>query len=280
MRRFYCVLGDPVAHTRSPAIHTRAFGLLGIDAVYAPCRVVPSELDRAVTGLRALGCAGFNVTVPHKTAMLGLVDRLEPLASRCGAVNCVALDEGTATGHNTDAIGLLDALNEREVSIGDRAVVVGAGGSARAAAFVLAQISALKSVAIINRTLGAAQVLAHQARAGGARAEAITLGSDEAKRALQEASLVVHCTTVGLSDDSLPFDPALLARGASLVDLVYRLPGGATALVRAARGRGIRAVDGIDVLIHQAIASLQVWLSRPVGELAVLAPQLREAALS
>jgi shikimate dehydrogenase len=280
MRRFYCVLGDPVAHSRSPAIHARAFALLGIDAVYAPCRVTASDLARAVFGLRALGCAGFNVTVPHKTAMLGLLDGLEPLASRCGAVNCVALDEGRAIGHNTDAIGLLDALEEREVSIGERAVVVGAGGSARAAAFVLAQISALKSVAIVNRSLGAAQVLAQKAREAGARAEAFTLGSDEANRALREASLVVHCTTVGLSDDLLPFDPALLARGTALVDLVYRLPGGATALVRAARSQGIDAVDGIDVLVHQAIASLHVWLSRPMAGLSKLAPQLREAALS
>jgi len=277
MRRFYCVLGDPVAHSRSPAIHARAFALLGIDAVYAPCQVTASDLFAAVNGLRALGCAGFNVTVPHKTAMVRLVDTLEPLASRCGAVNCVALDEGTAIGHNTDAIGLLDALDERHVSIGDRAVVVGAGGSARAAAFVLAQISALNSIAIINRTLGSAQELARETRTAGARAEAFTLGSEEANRALEEASLVVQCTTVGLSDDSLPFDPALLGRGAALVDLVYRLPGGATALVRAARGRGIQAVDGIDVLVHQAIASLQIWLSRP---LAGLAPQLREAALS
>jgi shikimate dehydrogenase len=280
MRRFYCVLGDPVAHSRSPAIHARAFALLGIDAVYAPCRVTPLDLDRAVIGLRALGCAGFNVTVPHKTAILRLVDSLGPLARRCGAVNCVALDGATATGHNTDAIGLLDALDERKVSIGDRAVVVGAGGSARAATFVLAQISTLKSVSIVNRTVGGAQELASEARAAGAEAEAFALGSHEAMRALEQASLVVHCTTVGLSDDSLPFDPALLARSAGLVDLVYRLPGGATALVRAARARGIQAVDGIDVLVHQAIASLQIWLSGPQPQLSMLAPQLREAALS
>jgi shikimate dehydrogenase len=280
MRRFYCVLGDPIAHSRSPAIHARAFELLGVDAVYAPCRVTPLDLDRAVIGLRALGCAGFNVTVPHKTAIVPLLDRLEPLAQRCGAVNCVALDHGRATGHNTDTIGILDALDERKVSIGERAVIVGAGGSARAAAFVLAQISTLRSISIVNRTVVGAQELASEARAAGGPAEAFPLDSHEARRALEEASLVVHCTTVGLTDDSLPFDPALLRRGAALVDLVYRLPGGATALVRAARERGIQAVDGIDVLVHQAIASLQVWLSRPQPELARLAPQLREAALS
>jgi shikimate dehydrogenase len=282
MRRFYCVLGDPVAHSRSPAIHARAFELLGVDAVYAPCRVTAEELERAVLGLRALGCAGFNVTVPHKTPMLRLVDRLDPLAARIGAVNCVALSDGTAVGYNTDAMGLLDALQERDVLLGNRTVVVGAGGSARAAAFALGALaqSTSSSVAIVNRTPGRAQELANLARAEGARAEAFALDSDGGRRALQEASLIVHCTTVGLSDDTLPFDPALLAPGAALVDLVYRLPGGATALVRAARERGLHAVDGIDVLVHQAAASLQIWLSRPQPQLGMLVPQLREAALS
>src|SRR5207244_8523996 len=100
----------------------------------------------------------------------------------------------------------------------------------------------------------------------------------EARTALREASLVVQCTTVGMSEDAFPFDPALLATGAALVDLVYRGPTGATALVRAARERGSRAVDGIDVLVHQAIASLEIWLSRP--QLDELAPALREAALA
>jgi shikimate dehydrogenase len=278
MRRFYCVLGDPVAHSRSPAIHARAFELLGIDAVYAPCRVTPEDLERAVAGLRALGCAGFNVTVPHKTAMLRFVDRLGPVASRIGAVNCVSLSDGTSTGHNTDVEGLMGAILQRELLPGNLAVVVGAGGSARAAAFALAQFPS-SSVAVVNRTLDRAQELANLAGAQGARAEAFALGSDGGRRALQEASLVVHCTTVGLSDDALPFDPDLLASGAGLVDLVYRLPGGATPLVRAARERGIRAVDGIDVLVHQAIASLEIWLSSTT-QLAVLLPQLREAALS
>ena len=100
----------------------------------------------------------------------------------------------------------------------------------------------------------------------------------EARRALQEAALVVHCTTVGLQDDALPFDPALLAPGAALAELVYRGSTGETALLRAARQRGLAAVDGVDVLVHQAIASLEIWLSRP--QLDSLAPALREAALA
>src|SRR5438477_167046 len=112
----------------------------------------------------------------------------------------------------------------------------------------------------------------------GARAQGVPLESVEARRALQEAALVVHCTTVGLQDDALPFDPALLAPGAALAELVYRGSTGETALLRAARQRGLAAVDGVDVLVHQAIASLGIWLSRP--QLDSLAPALREAALA
>jgi shikimate dehydrogenase len=272
MRRFYCVLGDPVAHSRSPKVHARAFARLALDAVYAPCRVTPAELPAAVAGLRALGCAGFNVTVPHKTAVAGLVDRLEGDAARIAAVNCVAAQGGALVGHNTDASGLLRALRQHGIDISGKAVVVGAGGSARAAAFALA--GRASAVTILNRTAARAQELARDLRG----AQAFELGSEQARRALQEAALVVQCTTVGLSDDAVAFDPAQLSSGAAVVDLVYRLPGGDTELVRRARKRGLRAVDGIDVLVHQAIASLEIWLERP--GLDDLFSPLREAALS
>jgi len=272
MRRFYCVVGDPVAHSRSPAIHARAFARLALDAVYAPCRVTPAELPAAVAGLRALGCAGFNVTVPHKTAVAGLVDRLEGDAARIAAVNCVAPEGSALVGHNTDSPGLLRALRQHGVDTSGKAVVVGAGGSARAAAFALAERAS--GVTVLNRTLARAEELARDLPG----AVACGLGSEPSRRALQEAALVVQCTTVGLSDDAVAFDPAQLNPGAAVVDLVYRLPGGDTELVRRTRKRGLRAVDGIDVLVHQAIASLEIWLGRK--GLDDLLPSLREAALS
>jgi shikimate dehydrogenase len=272
MRDFYCVLGDPVAHSRSPAIHARAFARLGLDAVYAPCRVTSAELPAAVAGLRALECAGFNVTVPHKTAVAALVDRLQGDAAQIAAVNCVAPADGALVGHNTDASGLLRALRQHGIDSSGKAVVVGAGGSARAAAFALA--GRASAVTILNRTAAHGEKLARDVRG----AHAFELGSEPARRALQEAAVVVQCTTVGLSDDAVPFDPAQLASGATVVDLVYRLPGGDTELVRRTRKRGIRAVDGIDVLVHQAIASLEIWLAR--SGLDDLFPSLREAALS
>jgi shikimate dehydrogenase len=254
-RALYVLIGDPVAHSRSPKIHARAFELLGIDAVYAPC--VVTNVPAAFAGLRALGAAGFNVTVPHKEAAAKLCDRLDAAAERIRAVNCV---DAVFTGHNTDVQGLLRALNQ-EASAGGPDVVFGAGGSARAAAF------ALPGCSIVNRTRARAETLARELGAQLAEPEVI-----------REARLVVNCTTVGLHDDAVPFDVAQLPKGAVVVDLVYRGATGETALVRAARARGLRAIDGLAVLVHQAIASLEIWLGR--NDLEELYPKLREAALA
>ncbi len=308
-RQLFCLLGDPVAHSLSPRIHARAFQLLGVDAVYAPCPVAAADLPTAVAGLRALGAAGFNVTVPHKGAALALCDRVSEQAERIGAVSCVqrSPEDGRLVGHNTDAPGLLRALRGLDLT-GARVVVLGAGGSARAAALALAGRAA--SLQIVNRTGSKARALAELCRAAGcSSAEAAPI------EAVKSASLVVHCTTVGLGTDELPFDPVLLAPGATLVDLVYSKMG-ATALVRAvlaqregqfrapalghsataalspspalsaedrtapsAAARTVpHAIDGLAVLVHQAIASLEIWFGRE--HLDHLYAPLREAALS
>jgi shikimate dehydrogenase len=252
MRALYLLLGDPVAHSRSPAIHARAFELLGVDAVYAPCRV--TDVPGAVRALRALGVAGANVTIPHKQAVLASVDRLEEAARRIGAVSCIVNRDGVLHGHNTDRDGILRALG----SFSGRAVVLGAGGSARAA------VDAFRpQVTIVNRTRARAEELA--------REMGVEVGGVDA---VGRADLVVNCTSVGMTGEEMPVDPALL-RGA-VIDLAYS-PRGETALIRAARKKGLRAIDGIEVLVHQAIASLEIWLGRPgLGE---LAPELRKAAL-
>jgi shikimate dehydrogenase len=253
-RALYLLLGDPVAHSRSPRIHARAFELLGVDAVYAPCRI--TDVPAAFAGLRALGVAGCNVTVPHKEAVAKLCPALSPEAARIGAVNCV---DAALKGHNTDVAGLLRALPPGTAKAA--AVVVGAGGSARAAAF------ALPGCAVVNRTRERAEALARDLGARVAGPEA-----------LREADVAVNCTTVGLHDDAVPFDVSALRPEATVVDLVYRGASGETALVKAARARGLRAVDGLAVLVHQAIASLEIWLGR--RDLEGLYPKLREAALA
>jgi shikimate dehydrogenase len=253
MRALYVLLGDPVAHSRSPAIHARAFQLLGVDAVYAPCRV--TDVPGAVRALRTLGVAGANVTVPHKQAVIASLDRLDDAAKRIGAASCIVNRDGILSGHNTDREGLLRALGK----FSGHAVVLGAGGSARAA------VDALRpQVTIVNRTRSRAEELA--------REMGVSAGTlDAAAR----ADVVVNCTTVGMSGEEMPVDPRSL-RG-TVVDLAYS-GSGETALVRAARARGLRTIDGIEVLVHQAIASLELWLGRPnLGELAA---ELRKAALA
>jgi shikimate dehydrogenase len=285
VRSLFCVLGDPVDHSRSPALMSRAFALLGVDAAYAPCRVLAEELPEAVRGLQALGARGFNVTVPHKARVLELCDRVAPEAARIGAVNCVSRNGSELVGHNTDAPGLLRALradgvlpaDESKPAI-DAVAIVGAGGSARAAALALA--GAARRLWVLNRTASKAQALAQTLRDGGARADAAELGSTQAESALAESGLVVHCSTVGMGTSAVAFDVGRLDKGAAVADLVYAGPPGSragdTALLAAARARGLRTVDGLDVLVHQAILSLEIWLGRP--RLDSLAAALREAA--
>ena len=253
MRALYVLLGDPVAHSRSPAIHARAFQLLGVDAVYAPCRV--TDVPAAVRALRSLGIAGANVTIPHKQAVLASLDHLDPGAQRIGAVSCIANREGVLAGYNTDREGVLRALGP----FSGRAVVLGAGGAARAV------VDALRpDVTIVNRTREKGEQLA--------REMGVSSGGPDA---VSRADLVVNCTSVGMKGDEVPVDPQAI-RG-TVMDLAYS-PRGETALIRAARARGLRAIDGIEVLVQQAIASLEIWLRRE--KLSAIAPELRKAALA
>src|SRR2546430_15004797 len=163
MRALYVLLGDPVAHSRSPAIHARAFQILGVDAVYAPCRV--TDVPAAVRSLRALGVAGANVTVPHKQAVIASLDRLDPAAGRIGAVSCIVNRDGVLHGHNTDREGVLRALG----SFSGHAVVLSAGGSARAV------VDAFRpDVTVVNRARSRGEQLAREmgVKAGGLEAVA------------------------------------------------------------------------------------------------------------
>ncbi len=281
MKKLFCVIGDPIAHSRSPAIHTRAFELLSVDAVYAPCRVLPAQLKDAVAGLRALSAAGFNVTVPHKANVAALCDRLAREAELAGAVNCVVNEDGQLVGHNTDGTGLLRALHDRGVNVdGVRAVVLGAGGSARAAAMALA--GRAFEVSVINRDASKARTLSLQLRAAGTRSESAAPNTDASRDLLSRAQLVVHCTTIGMNSSEALIDVAQLGASCSVVDLVYAGAAGTkpgeTALVAGGRARGLVVIDGIDVLVHQALASLAIWLRR--DSLSSLFPELRAAALA
>ena len=146
------LLGDPVEHTMSPAMHNAAFRELGLDYVYIPFRVRTEHLARAVDGLRALNTGGFNVTIPHKVVIMPMLDSLDPLAEKIGAVNTVVNNDGELKGYNTDAAGFLQSLLERDGEpVGKSVVVLGAGGAARAITYILAEKGA--NLTILNRQL-------------------------------------------------------------------------------------------------------------------------------
>lgn len=279
-RRLYGLVGHPVAHSVSPAMHEAGFAATGRPASYLAFDVPPARLAAAVAGLAALGAGGFNVTIPHKEAMLGLVDDLTPLARAAGAVNCVSLRDGRLVGHNTDCGGLLCSLAE-EAGFdprGRRVVILGAGGFARAAAVAVASAGAAQ-VTLLNRTLErAAAIASHVGGAFGAPVAAVPPGSTVAADALRRADLVIQTTPVGMHprpvDSPLPPEQlALLPASALLLDAIYNPR--ETALMAAARARGLAVVGGLGTLVWQGALAWQEWFGQ-TGP----APVMRAAAVA
>ena len=249
------VIGDPIAHSLSPRLHNAAFAALGVDWVSVGFLVAEGRAGDALTGARALGVRGLSVTMPHKEAVAGLVDRCTPRAERLGAVNCVILGEEGTVGDNTDGPGLVAALNRGagfDVA-GRRCLVVGAGGAARAVVAALADAGA-GEVVVVNRTPE------HAATAAALAGSAGRVGNPaDATR----SDLVVNATPIGMADSSRggstswPIDPQLLEEGQMVVDLVYHPP--MTPWMEAASRRGARVTNGLGMLVHQAALQLAAW---------------------
>lgn len=241
--------GWPVAHSRSPQMHNAALAAAGLaDWHYQRLPLPPELFAETVRALPAAGFRGINVTIPHKAAALALADRASDAARAIGAANTLTFEDGAIEAENTDAPGLLAALPEDPA--GRTALVLGAGGAGRAAAWALARAGA--DVAIWNRTPARAQALARD------------LGVRAVARA-EPADIVVNCTSVGLQDPdrtfaALPLEPDDLGPERLVVDLVYR--DGGTRLGDTARERGARVVDGLDVLVAQGAASFERWTGR------------------
>lgn len=241
------LMGWPVRHSRSPQLHGYWLAEHGIDGAYVPLPVEPTRLETALRALPALGFIGVNITVPHKASALSLVDRVNPVARRAGAVNTVVVQpDGTLEGRNTDAFGFLAALEQDAPQWqADRpAVVLGAGGSARAV--IVALIDAgLTEIRVINRTRAKAEAL--QELGPSVR----VIEWDKRSAALDGAGLVVNTTTLGMAGQpALELDLRALPGDAVVNDIVYSPL--ETPLLSTARGRGNPVVDGLGMLLHQA----------------------------
>jgi shikimate dehydrogenase len=243
------VIGAPIRHSLSPAIFNAAFAACGLDWVYLAFEVGPGDAGRALDAMRALDIGGLSVTMPHKDAVAHLVDQCTPEAAALRAVNCVVSTVDGLLGENTDGPGFLDALRaDAGVDVnGRRAVVVGAGGAARAIVLALAR-AGINDVAVVNRTAE---------RADAAAALAGPAGRVAGIEAIGDADLVVNATSVGMGDGLMPFDPSLLVSGQVVADVVY-FPS-PSPLVAAAREQGITAIDGVGMLVHQASHAFRLW---------------------
>lgn len=242
------LLGHGISYSASPAMHSAAFASIGLDWTYDLCDVPADLLRQAVENLRRPECAGANVTIPHKVAVIPLLDSLEPTAEAVGAVNTIRRNGNRLLGSNTDVAGIAAALAEVELDpAGARAVVLGAGGSARAAG------AALRGAQLTF-------VARRPAAAVGLPGEVAAWDDTGWRRLAHEADLLLNATPQGRSGE-LPIAAEDLPAAGAIVDLVYTAAG--TPLIRAARERGLRCADGWTVLLGQGAAAFEAWTGRP-----------------
>lgn len=257
------VFGYPVHHSLSPGMHNAAFRELGLDYIYVPFNVHPDRLESAVSGVRALGFVGVNLTIPHKEPVIRFLDWVSPEAAAIGSVNTIHNLDGKLKGYSTDGEGLLRSLEaEGKSADGSRAVVLGAGGSARAVAHALATHAS--DVAVVNRTASRAVDLAVELNAalGSQCIRPIPLESAEARDVVAEADLLVNCTSVGMEPnaDAQPVPSDWLHDRLFVYDLVYNPS--RTRLLAAAEAAGGRGASGVKMLVFQGAIAFEIWTGR------------------
>ena len=266
----YALIGKPVAGNPTVEMLEAAFAAAGLDARYVSLEVEPDALAEAVRGLRAIGVLGFHVTVPHKVAVVPLLDRLTEAASLAGAVNCVKREGDALVGDNTDGRGFLESLRTVADPRGASAVVIGAGGAARAIVAELSLAGAAR-IAVVNRTLARAGELC-----ADGRCEAAALTDPWVVPA--DADVIVQATTVGMGDEEARLPLVWSERGGIAADVVISPP--RTAFLRDAEAAGRTTLDGLGMLVAQAAVGFRWWTGLEADSDAMRAALVRELALA
>lgn len=261
--QFCGVIGNPVEHSLSPAIHNAAFRKLGLNFVYLAFRV--EAIGDAIKGFRALGnFRGASVTIPHKVAAVPFLDSIEPTARHIGAINTIVSVGGILTGYNTDATGALRALREGGVALnGQRVVMLGSGGAARAIAFALGTEPGIEHLTILGIDEQERAALAQDLRSKtGMTVHESPLDDGMLQKVLPDAHVLIHCTPLGMSpkvrETSVP--ATLLHAGLTVMDIVYTPRD--TRLLKDARVAGCRVISGLEMFLHQASAQFELWTNQ------------------
>ncbi|MBN1358567.1 shikimate dehydrogenase [Candidatus Bathyarchaeota archaeon] len=256
------VMGDPIGHTLSPTIHNAAFHHLGLDFVFLAFHVKTADLENAMRGMRGLGIHGLNVTMPHKRAVISCLDEVDFTVRFLDSANTILNRDGKLSGFNTDGVGALKALLENGVGLsGKKVLLLGAGGAAKAIAFVL--VPEVGELAILNRSAEKAEELAetlehmfNQKVVGGA------LSPDAIKANLRDSDVLVNATSAGMKphlSQSL-VAPEWLRSDLAVMDIVYNPV--ETKLAIDAKAAGAKVVSGVEMLIYQGAASFEIWTGK------------------
>ncbi|QDU28175.1 Shikimate dehydrogenase [Anatilimnocola aggregata] len=257
LQEIVCCLGQPVAGNPTQYMMEKAFVAAGLDWRYLTLEVPADKLTDAVRGLRAMGFRGANFTIPHKVAVIPLLDSLSPAAELMGAVNCVKRDGAKLLGENTDGKGFVQSLRSLLDPSGKRIAILGSGGAARAIAVELG-LSGAAEIVIVNRTVGRGQDL-------------VSLLNDKVKvnsrlvhwkgdfEVPAEIDVLINATSIGLGDAQaqVPVDVATLRNELVVADVIFNPP--RTKLIRDAEGRGCRTLDGLGMLVNQAVIGFKIW---------------------
>ena len=261
--QFCGVIGNPVEHSLSPAIHNAAFQKLGLNFVYLAFRV--EAIGDAIKGLRTLGnFRGASVTIPHKVAAVPFLDSVEPTARHIGAINTIVASGGTLAGYNTDTTGALRALRESVDALkGQRVVMLGSGGAARAIAFALGTEAGAEHVTILGIDDQERVALAQDLRSKtGMTVKESPFDERVLRKVLPDAHVLIHCTPIGMSpkvhETSVP--ATLLHAGLTVMDIVYNPR--ETRLLKDAKAAGCRVIPGLEMFLHQAAAQFELWTNQ------------------
>lgn len=252
----YCIIGDPVHHSLSPGIQNAAFGALKLNCTYIAFRVPAGELEASVQSLRAITIAGFNVTIPHKIAIMEHLDELDATAKKANAVNTVNNIEGIFKGYNTDIQGFIEPLRRRMVDFtGMTVLLLGAGGAARAIVAALSEEKDIAKVIVANREQNKATELARAGENLGLKCESITF--NDVTTASSTADMIVNATPIGLGNEPSPVDSDHIKKGSIVYDIVYRPV--VTNLIEQAKFAQASIVYGYEMLLEQGAKAFEIW---------------------
>ena len=254
------IIGAPIEHSRSPQIHNAAITALSLDYVYVPFHVQPDNLGAAIEGFKAANVVGINVTIPHKQNVIPYLDEISREATLIGAVNTLIFKDGAISGENTDAPGFLQAMQEEGLDVpqGGSAVIIGAGGSARAVVVALA-LAGVRTICITNRTVSRAVALATDlSEKTDASIYGIGLDDPKLPNTVGASQLIVNTASTSMDiSHPLLIDPEWLAPQSIVYDIVYTPP--ETRLLQAAAEKGCHTIGGLGMLVHQGAIAFERW---------------------